>query len=358
MKKTLVALAVLAAGSAQAGIEIYNQDKVTVNLKGDIEVAYIKSVADGSEFKQEIQDADFGFDTRYAINDDLQFGGYWEFDGANDSVTKGTSTNVAAGNTYVALYSQAAGSIKFGRLDTVLDDAGIGSDYQFGINSFFSNGSPFGGDEAVRYDIDKGAFYGAVAYKQDKNKNNKLGEDGYMVDGKLGYRVADFDFTGFYSQAEFKGAGANFDGLKDTGHADTEGKEQLGAFEARWGGVENLNLQLGYYNIKLDPKAAGEEDQTNQTYAFAADYTVEKFVFAVGVSQSKYDNAIEDAANNVSYDKVTNWFANVGYSVAPGAVVYAEVGGNDGYTDFDSTDAGVNLKQNGTGFAVGVKAEF
>ncbi|EDL51435.1 OMPH_PHOPR Porin-like protein H precursor [Vibrio mediterranei AK1] len=357
MKKTLVALAVLAAGSAQAGIEIYNENKVTVNLKGDIEVVYLKGLADGSETKQEIQDADFGFDVRYAINDDLQFGGYWEFDGANDSVTKGTSKNVAAGNTYVGLYSQTAGSVIVGRLDTVLDDAGVGSDYQFGINSFFSNGSPFGGDEAIRYDLDKGTFYGAIAYKQDKNQNNKLGEDGYMVDGKLGARVADFDFTGFYASADFKGAGANFAGLSDEGHADTEGKETLYAVEARWAGVENLNLELGYYNINLDPSFSSE-DFTNQTYAFAADYTLNKFVFAGGVSQSNYDQAIEDAANNVSYDKVTSWFVNVGYLVAPGATVYAEVGGNDGYTDFDATDAGVDLKQNGTGFAVGVKAEF
>ena len=41
MKKTLLALAVMtAAGSANAAIEIYNQDGVSVGLKGDIEVVY------------------------------------------------------------------------------------------------------------------------------------------------------------------------------------------------------------------------------------------------------------------------------------------------------------------------------
>ncbi|MGR5456496.1 porin, partial [Vibrio alfacsensis] len=85
MKKTLVALAVLAAGSAQAGIEIYNENKVTVNLKGDIEVVYKRGYEDNATTKQEIQDADFGFDVRYAINNDLQFGAYWEFDGSADN---------------------------------------------------------------------------------------------------------------------------------------------------------------------------------------------------------------------------------------------------------------------------------
>ncbi|MGF1748847.1 porin [Vibrio cionasavignyae] len=346
MKKTLVALAVLAAGSAQAGIEIYNENKVTVNLKGDIEVVYLKGVEDGASMHQEIQDADFGFDTRYAINDDLQFGAYWEFDGANSSVTKGTSTAAHAGNTYVALYSQAAGSLKVGRLDTILDDAGVGSDYQFGVNSFFSNGSPFGGDEAIRYDLDKGMFYGGIAYKQDKNKNNGLGADGNMVDAKVGVRVADFDFTGFYGQADFKGASAK-PGLD---------KESLMAVEARFAGVENLNLELGYYSMKMDPTAG--DSTTDSTIAFAADYTFNQIVFAGGVSQSNYDQAQSASSTDAStYDKQIGWFVNAGYKVAPGATVYAEVGGNDGYTDVGTTTA-PNIQKNGTGFAVGVKAEF
>ncbi|MCW8344983.1 porin [Vibrio sp. ZSDZ65] len=349
MKKTLVALAVLAAGSAQAGIEIYNQDKVTVNLKGDIEVVYLKGTDADAEFQQEIQDADFGFDTRYAINDDLQFGGFWEF--------KGSSTDTQSGNAYVGLYSQAAGSIIFGRLDSILDDAGIGSDYQFGLNSFFSNGSPFGADESVRYDIDKGSFYGGIAYKQDKNGSTDLGKDGSMVDAKIGARVADFDFTGFYGQGDFKGEGAHLGGRPDEKPANTdklEGKETLWALEARWAAMQNLNLELGYYNISLDATSLNgtpiDGSLTNNTLGLAADYTIEKFVIAGGVSQSKYDEAIQIGSTGDSYDKVTNWFINAGYAVAPGATAYVEVGGDDGYND--------NGDKNGTGVAVGVKAEF
>ncbi|MGR5360978.1 porin [Vibrio mediterranei] len=347
MKKTLVALSVLAAaGSAQA-IEIYNQDKVSVNLTGDIEVVYLKGVEDGSEFQQEIQDADFGFDTRYAINDDLQFGGFWEF--------KGSSTDPKTGNVYVALYSNTVGSIKFGRLDSMLDDAGIGSDYQFGINSFFSNGSPFGADESVRYDIDKGNFYGGVAYKQDKNKNAGLGEDGHMVDAKVGARVADFDFTGFYGQADFKGAGAD---VSDLPLVTGEGKETFWALEGRWSGVENLNLALGYYNIKLDPKAT--EALTQQTYGLAADYTIGKVIIAAGVSQSDYDKALAVSSTSTdTWDKQTNWYLNAGYALAPGATAYVEVGANDGRTyAVDSTNSTFTSTKNGTGVAVGIKAAF
>ncbi|GAL25581.1 porin-like protein H precursor [Vibrio variabilis] len=346
MKKTLVALAVLAAaGSAQA-IELYNQDNVTVNLTGDIEVVYLKGVEDGSEFQQEIQDADFGFDTRYAINDDLQFGGFWEF--------SGSSTDTKTGNVYVGLYSNTAGSIKFGRLDSMLDDAGIGSDFQFGINSFFSNGSPFGADESVRYDIDKGNFYGGIAYKQDKNGNAGLGVDGNFLDAKIGARVADFDFTGFYGRADFKGAGAD---ISDLPLVTGEGKETFYAVEGRWSGVENLNLAIAYYNIKLDP-ASMDESLTQQTFALAADYTINKVIIAAGVSQSDYDKALAVSSTSTeTWDKQTNWYINAGYILAPGATAYVEVGANDGRT-YEVDGNTFTSTKNGTGVAVGIKAEF
>lgn len=340
MKKTLVALAVLAAaGSAQA-IELYNQDGVTVNLAGDIEVVYKQGIGVDEEMKQEIQDADFGFDVRYAVNDDLQFGGYWEFDGSADN---GLSDNAAkAGNAYVALYSQTAGSIKFGRLDSVLDDAGIGADYQFGLSAFFSNNSPFGADESIRYDIDKGTFYGALAYKQDKNQNSGLGQNGNMIDGKIGARVADFDATVFFGDSKFDGP------------LIQNGEETLLAGELRYGGFENLNLEIAYY--RLENQDDGAEKMKYDIVALAADYTYNKFIFAGGLEFASFDEAQANtgAGQFENYDKQTGWFVNAGYLIAPGATIYAEVGGNDGYSTGNN---GFDAK-NDVGFAIGAKAEF
>ncbi len=320
MKKTLVALAVLAAaGSAQA-IELYNQDKVTVNMTGDVEIAYVKGTAKDSEFKQEIQDADFGFDTRYAVNDDLQVGAFWEFKGSDTNNVLGAQV----GDVYMGLYSASMGSVKFGKTATALDDAGIGSDYQFGISSFFQKGTPFAGHEVVKYELDQGTFYGKVAFMQDKNGYNGLGEDGTFFDAKLGFRVADFDFTGFAGSAELKGANVDplVDGLKET----------IYAVEARYAGVENLNLELGYYGVKAELNNA---DATVGAYGAAADYTLNAWKFATGVSQTNPDQG----------EKVVNWFLNAGYSLAPSTTAYAEVGGNNA----DNTE---------TGFAVGLKADF
>ncbi|MFA0085862.1 porin [Vibrio sp. 10N.261.51.F12] len=343
MKKTLVALAVFAAGSAQAGIEIYNQDKVSVSLTGDIEVVYLQDIGVDQSTEQQIQDADFGFDVRYAINDDLQFGAYWEFDGASSDVTGGTNDFAQVGNTYVGLYSQAAGSLIVGRLDSILDDAGIGSDYQFGFDAFFSNNSPFGADESIRYDIDKGNFYAGIAYKQDKNDNADLGEDGNMVDAKLGYRVADFDFTGFYGKADFKGATI-------TNSGDSE---ELYALEGRWAGVENLNLEAGYYRMN---HTEANVDKSMDIYGLAADYTINKVILAAGLQYATFDKKELQSANGSiqDVDSEMGWFVNAGYIVAPGATVYAELGGNDGH----GLDNSGNYQSNDIGFALGAKAEF
>ncbi|MDN3683504.1 hypothetical protein QW180_02450 [Vibrio sinaloensis] len=169
-KKTLVALSVLMAATSAQAIELYNQDGVTVDLAGDVEIRYKKGTAEDSELKQEIDDADFGFDTRYAVNDDLQIGAYLEFSGDNSDRATG---DTSVGNVYVGFYHNEFGTLKVGKLDTQLDDAGIGSDYLFGVQSFFAD-ADFGGEEAVRYDLDKGNFYFGLGLIQDKHNEKKL----------------------------------------------------------------------------------------------------------------------------------------------------------------------------------------
>ncbi|MDD9157494.1 porin [Aliivibrio sp. S4TY2] len=311
MKKTLVALSVLAAsaGSAQA-FEIYSQDGVTVDMGGDIEVVYKQGTSDGDEFQQEIQDADVKFDVRYAINDSLQFGGFFEL--------QDTGTN--EGDAYVALYSDTIGSIKVGRTCTVLDDAGIGSDYQFGIKTFFDGEDMYCVDEAVRWDIDKENFYAAAAIAQDKNGNTGLNNDSTYFDGKVGYRVADFDFTALVGLGEVGG-----DVVGSTKHDET-----LWSVQAAYNGVENLGLAAAYYSMD-------NESVVTSTIALAATYQLDVVALAAGFSNSSFDVSGED--------DFSTWYVNAGYPIAPNTTAYAEVGGD-------------NADNNQTGFAIGVKAAF
>jgi predicted porin len=322
MKKTLVALAVLAAaGSAQA-IELYNQDKVTVNFTGDVQIQYFKGLTDGDEFKQQITDADFGFDTRYAVNDEFAVGAYWEFAGGDaDDVT---DPKAGVGDVYMGLYSANFGSVKIGKTATVLDDAGIGKDYEFGSSAFFSQGSPFAGPEVVRYDLDKGMFYGAVAVQQDKNGLNGLGEDGSYYDGKIGARFADVDVSAFLATSEIRPNGG------------TEFDENFWAVQAVYTGVENLELAAGYYDAKLEEKATSDEVKLT-SIQLAAAYTWEKVTFAAGWGQTEAKDAIDG--------KESTAYGNVAYSFAPSTSAFFEVG----HTDAENSQLGM---------VVGLSANF
>jgi predicted porin len=319
MKKTLVALSVLMAATSAQAIELYNQDGVTVNLTGDVEVRYKKKIGNDETTKQEIDDADFGFDTRYAVNDDLQVGAFLEFSGDNSDRA---NDKTSVGNVYVGFYHTTVGSLKIGKLDTQLDDAGIGNDYLFGVSSFFED-QGFGGEEAVRYDYDNGSFYAGLGLIQDKHEAQNIGKDGHYFDAKIGYRVADFDFTAFYGDAELKGNSKDAD-------------QNLLALEARYAGFENLNLELAYYNTEVKPKS-GTSKIDNDTIAIAADYTWNKWNFAGGIASIDRSLATEK--------DYTEWFLNTGYGIAPNTTVYVEIGDND----LDNTDVG---------YGVGIKASF
>jgi predicted porin len=334
MKKTLVALSVLMAATSAQAIELYNQDGATVNMGGDIEVRYKKDTAKDSEFKQEIDDSDLNFDIRYAVNDSLSVGGYWEI---NDIATK----DGEGGDAYVSFITSDFGTVKIGKTATQLDDAGIGSDYLFGVQSFIDT-ADFSGDEVVRYDLDKGDFYFGLAILQDKADKDAIGKDGNLFDFKAGYRVADFDLSAFYGKAKLRGTVTKDTEAVVAGKVETsrvvttlDAEQSIGALQASFSGVENLNLEVGYYRAQFD--AAGADKEVDNTYAFAADYTMDKVKFAGGISFTKYDNDADEDHND--------WFVNAGYTLAPNTTVYAEVGGN-------------NKDESETGFGVGVKSSF
>ena len=330
MKKTLLALAVLAAaGSAQAGIEIYNNEGVTVNLKGDIEITYQNSTSSAS-MSQQIEDADFGFDVRYAMNDQMSVGAYWEFNGSDSNNAEVTKN----GDNYVALYTADFGSVKFGRLCTAIDDIGIGNDYQFGINSFFDKDTFECQDEAVRYDYDNGMFYATLGYVQNKlaaggttdNAANQGSEADY-IDGYVGARFAGFDAKVIL---------ADYDSDNDAAPLSSS----LLGLEVAYGGVENLNLSVGYYSADKDDAGTNKD---NDTWALAADYTVGKVVLGAGYSQSEYDATDKEQ---------TNSFVNVGYKILPAVKVYGEVAKRE------QSGTGVTSFNNENLAAVGVTASF
>ncbi len=331
MKKTLVALSVLAASAAapfaNAAIELYNEEGITVNLKGDIEVVYRNDVDGDSQMEQRIEDADFGFDIRYMVNDDWSVGAYWEFNGSETTNSEVTRN----GDTYVAAYHNTLGSLKFGRTCTAADDLGIGSDEAFGISTLLEANTSECSDEAVRYDFDNGDFYATLGFVQHKVDSGSLlkangravvsdGNGDTYYDARAGFRVAGFDISGFVAQY-------------DAEDSTTKKDDTAYALEAVYGGIENLGLSVAYYAVNADA-----DNADNNIVAFAADYTMGKLGFAAGYSIGDHDDKAKEA------DK---WFVNTTYGIAPNTKLYAEVGG------LDQKDVDDNL-----GLAIGVEASF
>ncbi|WP_375753487.1 porin [Vibrio sp. HN007] len=315
MKKTLIALSVLvAAGAANASINIYTADGVTVDMKGDMEVVYKKNDAKDASPKQEIQDADLGFDVRYAINEDISGGAYWEFQGDSknsDGVNTSDSSTVSMGDVYFALYSKSMGTLKVGDTCTLGDDLGIGADYQFGLNKVFDSSAAFCADEVIKYTLDKGAYYGGIAYR-----DNQHGSGAEMTDMRVGVRFADIDALVYYG---------------DVARTD----DDILAFEVIYSGVDALTLEAGYYDANGKLATDG-----GKTWALGAEYAINsKVSVAAGYSDT-------DPANSATKD-VTKYFVNVDYKLAPGTKLYAEIG------EEDDGAADVEL-----GYAAGVKVEF
>ena len=326
MKKTLLALAVLAAAGSANAIEVYNQDGVTVDFKGDFEFRYVKDIAKDDNLKLNVSDADLGFDTRYAVNDQFSIGGYVSYEADNGNVINGSDdgdkTGVKGGNAYVGFYTADFGSLKFGKLDIQLDDMGIGSDELFGMDTYFSD-LEAGGNEAVRYDLDKGMYYIGLGYIQNAHGTNGDISRDHNWDVRGGVRVADFDFTAYYGES----ANAT-DASTDT--------NQLYAFEVRFAGIENVNLELGYYGDSYADQTDADKSDAD-TFALAADYTMNSWKFAAGYATTDYDKA--------GFEDLNQWFANVGYKLAPNTNVYVEIGDND-------------AEDSELGYGIGIEASF
>lgn len=312
MKKTLIALSVLVASTAaNAGIEVYNKDGATVNLGGDLEVVYFKAKTKDAKTEQQIQDADIKFDIRYAVNDDVTVGGYWEFQGDESSTTDGS--NAVMGDVYFAVYTAEMGTLKVGDTCTFGDDLGVGSDYQFGLSEAIDQSGAFCGDEVVKYSIDKGAFYAGVAYRDNQRDSASGSASTAMFDMNVGFRAADFDVLAYYG---------------DVSGSD----DQIIALEAIYSGFDAITLEAGYYTTEGKASTTGGD-----TIALGAEYTMGLWSFAVGAADQDY--------NNPATEDFTEYFVNVDYKVAPGTKLYAEIGSDD-------------KTASETGYAAGVKVEF
>lgn len=317
MKKTLLALAVLAAGSAQAGINLYNADGVTVDLSGAAEVQYYKDFNPSDDAKIKLDDGDLAVNTTIAITDDLNAIAGIGF--------KFESTDVENDDLWVGFSSDQFGAVTFGRQLLIADDAGIGKDIEFG-----SEGIDFvqaEGNEVVKYVFDNGAFYAGLSGVLSESGTvvssdgiTAVNHDTSIVDGRVGFRANGLDARIYVYTGE-NIATDIFDALVDVDGYNLEAQYQLGQI-----GLAASFGQLEYKN-PLNKSDKIEAD----VIQIAADYTMDKTTFALGY------NYFDETKNTVAAkDSAYSVYANVTQQLHSNVKVYAEVG----HTDVEDADFG------------------
>ena len=260
MKKTLIALAVLVAAGSVNAATVYDKDGVSFALSGDVDVNFKKDRAvDSADAAINLDDADFSFELGSAINEDAKAIGFFEFSGEGGEAS--------TGDIYVGLNSASMGTVVWGSTATILDDAGIGSDYEFGLQGAIDAIDP-SGDEVIKYKHSVGAVSFGIATKMDDEGTDT---DAKYYDGMIGYAAGDFAGRVFVSSHDS-------DALEGT------------------------------------------------AYILEADYTVEDVLLQATYGASSEDTGAGDVDGS---DDVNTFFVNVDYAIAAKATVYAEVGTSD-----------------------------
>lgn len=314
MKKTLLALSVLAAGSAQAGINLYDANGVVVDLSGAAEVQYIQKIQDkdnNNDAGLRLDDGDLQINTTIAVTDQLNAVAGIGFAFEDREVTN-DELWVGLGGDF--------GTLTFGRQLYIIDDAGIGKDYELGFEQI--NFVKTEGDEAIKYVFDNGQFYFGISHDLDAQGNDFQGDDGSVTDGRIGARFADFDVRAYYYTA----SDLDVDGsLTDVDGYNLEAEYVMGQFA----------FAASYGNVEYKDVASGLKDDVD-LIELAGSYTMGKNTFALGYNRADYDS-----------ETIDNVYANITHQLHSNVKVYGELG----WADADDADLDV-------GYLVGMEVVF
>lgn len=334
MKKTLIALSVLVAAGSVNAAEIYNKDGNTFDFGGAIEAQYKKSTTPDADPKLQIDDAEFYFDLKRQVNDNVKVLGYWKFDGIDGNAKVGENNeNSVLGNAYAG-FETNFGTFTFGIQDTVMDGAGVGNDFEFGPASKVEDAN-FNYDNVAMYAYDKGMFFLSAATVIDGDEKTDF------VDGKIGFRPVEGLEVRLFA----------LDATTQKGQAD---EKEVATYALQGQYVfGNFDIEASYAAGDASVKNVDNGKKVDtKILAIAGAYNMGDYQFNLGASQT--DN--EDLK-----DSYNEYFANVKYAVAANSTVYFEVGSNTGYYDTVTkaqADKGANTKDFDIGYVAGIQVTF
>lgn len=317
MKKTLVALSVLAAAGSVNAAEIYNNDGVTVNVNGSAEVQYYQDYeADGTDVSQEIRIDDAQLNTRVSVAVTEELSAVAGLDltfESDDSDNKGTDQTDGA---FVGFAHSTLGTITFGRQYLITDDSGIGTDFEVGYGQYGQDQTV--SNDAIKYVYDNGQFYFGLSHDLDEGDSTSA-NDPNSTDGRIGVRFGGLDARLYVFSGESVALGKDSKGnTLAAGDEDSYNLEMVYTFSDAW------QMTASYGNV--DREIADVKKVDEDIFEITGSYTLEKNTFSLGYVYND-DDTLDVTSNNI--------YGTVVHKFNPNVRAYVEAG----YVDVDYENA-------------------
>ncbi|SJN55974.1 Porin-like protein H precursor [Vibrio ruber DSM 16370] len=327
MKKTLIALAVLAAGSASAA-EIYNQDGVAVTVSGAGEVQLFQDYeADGTDVSTKLRIDDMQLNTHGTIEVAEGLNAIVGLDFTFEDNDSGAKGNVQTDGSYVGFAYADYGTITYGRQYLIADDAGIGVDFEVGKKQYGQNETS--ASDVIKYVYDNGTFYFGISHDLDESqtyssdatdvRNNV--KDETSTDGRIGFRMNGFDARLYI----YSGDNVIVDKIKNgaTAGNNVVADEDAYNLEVVYS-ADMYEVGASYGNRDIDSGSTNLSDI--DIFEIYGSYTMDKTTFSLGYVHN------DDDVSNVDGDNI---YGVVVYKMNANVRTYAEIGF---YDDSTSTD--------------------
>lgn len=340
MKKTILALAVpvaiLAAGTAHAGVSLYNQDGVSVDVSGAAEIQYIKNYKIRNDPYLRVDDADLIFTTSAEVTDNLKAvaGIGFQFESDTDSTLVGDTSNDIGETQNDELYvglSSNFGTLTFGRQLLISDDMGNGNDHELGTIQIGTQVTA--ANQVIKWIYDQGMFYAGLNVALDKNIASAM-TDREVLGARIGVRpIPGLDARLYYYDG--KSLPNTLTTTFDQTVYNLEIDYTIDVFEiaGSYGYVENTENTVAATKEKKDFLQLSGVFHLNEKTSFAAGFD------------------FMDAHIGAKKHEAISYYTNVGYQLHANARVYAEIGNEAKKVD------GVDQDRD-FGYLVGMEVKF
>ncbi|MGD8111085.1 porin [Vibrio sp. TRT 17S01] len=304
MKKTLVALAVLAAGSAQAA-EIYNKDGSSLELTGRAfaVVEHTKTDAD-SDTDVHAYDSRLGFKVRHQVSDAVAAVGKFEFQLTEDDDFGLKNRDVYAGFDFTDV-----GTLTFGRQTTAFDDLSFrgGFDEYYGFSQDLE---------------DRGRENGIIKF-------STASMNGLVVAGSYQFKeeVDGADITGATLAASYDadfglGLSAGYFDYKQSGNNDHASGFNVGS-----------SYKFGDAKVGFDYSSEEHFDKSEaDAYRLGGEYNIKEYRLYAGYG------SVENKAFGGSKTDSDGFYAGVAYAFGAKTTLFVEAASYDKEGSAEDTD--------------------